>query len=488
MPTPRIGRLGAVLLVFWTSAAVLVLEILAGRLLAPYVGVSLETYTGIIGTVLAAIAAGTALGGRLADRVDPSRLLGPSLVLGGALAWLSLPILSALGPTAGEGPIAIVVLTTFAFFLPAAVLSAVSPMVAKLRLDDVAHTGEVVGGLSAAGTAGALVGTFVTGFVLVAAWPTRPIVMAVGAGLVLCGLAVWFRFATRVPSGLTSVAVLFGLVGSAGLGLADPSTCRWETAYFCINVERDPANASGRVLRMDTLRHSYVDLDDPTHLDFRYVRLFAATTDAILPTGPVDAVHIGGGGFTFPRYLSAVRPGTSNRVLEIDGELVRIAEAELGLVQGPDLEVVVGDARLHLDELPDDSVDLVVGDAFGGLSVPWHLTTEELVAEVRRVLRPGGAYVINVIDGGPNRFARAQTATLDAVFDHVAVIEPATATGGRPVNQVLVAADVRLDALPAEVDPADGRVLLGDEVTGFVDGARALTDDFAPVDQLLTRR
>ena len=110
-------------LVFASSAAVLVLEILAGRLMAPYVGVSLETFTGIIGVVLAGIAAGTAIGGRLADRVDPEPLLGPALLAGGVLSWWSLWVVFTLGPEVGRGPVAIVALTALAFFAPAAVLN-----------------------------------------------------------------------------------------------------------------------------------------------------------------------------------------------------------------------------------------------------------------------------------------------------------------------------------------------------------------------------
>ena len=141
-------------LVAGSSAAVLVLEILAGRLLAPYVGVSLETFTGIIGIVLAGIATGAWAGGALADRSDARPLIGASLAIGGGLTWLVLPILSALGPQFGDGTLAIIVLSTAALFLPAAVLTAVSPMVAKLRLGSLDDTGAVVGGLSAAGTLG----------------------------------------------------------------------------------------------------------------------------------------------------------------------------------------------------------------------------------------------------------------------------------------------------------------------------------------------
>jgi MFS family permease len=366
------------IVVFGASAAVLVLEIIAGRMMAPYVGISLETFTGIIGTVLAGIAAGAALGGRIADRRDPRTLIGPALVVGGALAWLSVPIVAALGPDVGSGPTAIVTLTVAAFFLPVAVLSAVSPMVAKLRLETLDETGAVVGGLSAAGTVGALVGTFVTGFVLVAAIPSSTIVVVVGSVVIAAGLVLTWCLRRRPPAML--VAGLGAVVALAGLGFASTDRfCEHETAYYCVRIERDPTNPDVRNLYLDRLRHAHVDLGDPTNLDVRYVRLFADVAGG-MPGGPLRALHVGGGGFSFPRYLAEVRPGTENLVLEIDAELVRIAKRELGLAEGKDLQVDVGDARLALDDLDDGSYDVVVGDAFAGESVPWHLTTAEVAA------------------------------------------------------------------------------------------------------------
>src|SRR5690606_7138261 len=125
----------AAALVFLTSGAVLVLEILAGRLLAPYIGVSLETFTGIIGVVLAGIAAGSWAGGTLADRVDPRRLVGPLVGLGGLATLATVPLVTAVGsgmddPGTYHGHLPqIVVLSTVGFFLPALTLSAVSPAV-----------------------------------------------------------------------------------------------------------------------------------------------------------------------------------------------------------------------------------------------------------------------------------------------------------------------------------------------------------------------
>jgi spermidine synthase len=483
---------GAGVLVFFTSAAVLVLEILAGRLLAPYVGVTLETYTGIIGVVLAGISFGTWAGGRLADRVDPRRTLGPMLVLGGGLALLTIPAIRVLGGMAlGSGPIAIVTLSLVGFFAPATVLSAVAPTVVKLQLTDLHVTGTVVGRLSALGTAGAIVGTFVTGFALVAAFPTRPVVIAVAVALVLGGLILTLRLRRSGGASVTAGPLVLALVG-ASLSLVVQDPCEYESAYFCAQVIDDLPPCGGRTLYLDTLRHSCVHLDDPEQLDFSYAQIMA---DVIASIGdgssPLQALHIGGGGFTMPRYIAAVRPGSNSLVLELDPTLVRIAEEQLGLERSPSLRVDVGDARVAIDDQPAGAYDLVIGDAFGGLAVPWHLTTQEFVAQVRRTMTDDGVYAVNLIDYPPLGFARAEAATLRSVFAHVALIAPRTRINGvAGGNFVLVASDAPLDleAISAanQARGDDDEIASGERLDAFIDGAPVLTDDYAPVDQLLT--
>jgi spermidine synthase len=317
--------------------------------------------------------------------------------------------------------------------------------------------------------------------VLVAAVPSKSIVIIVGAVLIAAGIVVT-GLLRRLPPALAVVMLVFA-VGWSGLNVASAtSPCEHETAYYCVRVEV-ATNPEARNLYLDRLRHAYVNLEDPTDLDVRYVKVFADIAKA-MPPGALDALHIGGGGFSFPRYLEAVRPGTRNRVLEIDGELVEINKRELGLVESKDLQVDIGDARLELGRLPADSYDLVVGDAFAGESVPWHLTTAEVVREIDRLLRPGGVVMMNVIDGDKSRFARAELATLAATFKHVEVVLP---TGGvpqdSPVNQVLIASQEPLPTF--DVDPVNGELVKGEAVTRYIDGARKLTDDFAPVDQLV---
>ena len=488
----------AAALVFLTSGAVLVLEILAARLLAPYVGVTLETYTAIIGTVLAGIALGHSIGGRLADRVDPRRLLGPLLVAGGVLSLATIPLVRVVGRTGGTGEQLAILLAGVGFFLPAAVLSAVSPAVVKLQVRDLATTGSVVGHLSAIGTAGAIAGTFLAGFVLVEVAATSTSIVATGALLVAAGVAAWLWSGTAAARRSAVVPLVVALLvggGATGATFALDGTCDVETTYHCARVEADPARPSGRTLVLDTLHHSYVDLDDPTHLEFRYVQVFADVVDALsADDGPVDAVHIGGGGFTMPRYLGATRPGSTNLVLEIDPGLVRIAHDRLGLTADPrsGLEVRVGDGRILLGDVATASRDVAVGDAFGGLAVPWHLTTETAVAEVRRVLRPGGFYVANLIDYPPLRFVRAEVATLAATFPHVAVVAPpSTFDGGGGGNVVLVGATSPIDVERLETGIAarggEEAVVVDAAAVAFAGDAPVLTDDKAPVDQWLAR-
>jgi len=163
--------------------------------------------------------------------------------------------------------------------------------------------------------------------------------------------------------------------------------------------------------------------------------------------------------------------------------LVRIGVDELGLdLRDPDLRVRIGDARLTIGDEDDDAYDLVVGDAFGGLSVPWHLTTIEMVTEVDRVLRNDGIYVLNVIDAGPRGLVRAELATLARRFEHLAVIAPPDGPAG---NHVLVASDRPMDI--AEPQPDEGRLVVGAALDRFIGGAEPLRDDFAPADQLLSR-
>ncbi len=476
----------AALLVFGASGAVLVVEIASLRLLAPYLGLTLETNTLVIGLALAAIAVGAWLGGRAADQLPPRRLLGPLLAIAGGAVALLPTVVRASGEAGATG--AFLPVTTIAIVVPAALLSAVTPVVIKLRLTSLDETGSVVGRLSGIGTVGAIAGTVLTGFVLVTLVPVSTILVGLGVVLVLTALLVDFRVrgwrGAAVPAAVVAVGALTAMLVPGG--------CDVETTYHCAVIETDPDRPSGRVLVLDGLRHSYVDLEDATYLDFDYVAAMAAAIEASYPAGrPLQVHHLGGGGLTLPRYLDTVRPGTYSTVSEIDPGVIEIDVERLGAELGGGIDVRAEDGRAGLRRLADDSRDLVVGDAFGGVSVPFHLTTREALSEVDRVLVPDGLYVANLIDHPPLAFARAELATLRAIFDHVALAaEPDTLVGSGGGNLVAVAADAPIDLTgfveAMSAAELDWSAIDGAELDRWIGAAEVLVDDHAPVDQLLT--
>jgi len=347
-------------------------------------------------------------------------------------------------------------------------------------------SGTVFGQLSAAGTAGSLLGTLATGFVLVALLPVTAILLVTAAACLLLALLTATVRTRAAPGGGTLAAVRPG----AAL-IAVPGRCDVDTVYYCARVETDPDRAGGRILVLDDLRHSAVDLADPARLQFAYTRRMADAVDTAFPRGrPLRAVHLGGGGFTMPRWLAATRPGSASTVLEVDRGVVELGRRELAVDAIPALDVRIGDARTALAAVPTDAADLVVGDAFGARSVPWHLATGEFAAEVRRVLRPDGIYLLNVIDHDPRRLLAAETATLAARFPRVLLmIRPDQLAQGAGGNAVLVASDrpLELAALGARAAArGEPDSVLDEAATRRLAGAAAeLTDARAPVEQLL---
>lgn len=256
-----------------------------------------------------------------------------------------------------------------------------------------------------------------------------------------------------------------------------------QASHSVVSIEGDPSRPSGRMVFLDGHESSYVDLSDPTHLEFSYVRRIGDVLDLFRPARqPLDVLHVGGGGFTLPRYVAATRPRSRQVVYEYDGELVRIAREHLGLAPSPGLRVRVGDARERLARQPSASADVVVGDAFSGVVVPAHLATVEFAREIRRVLRPDGIYLLNVIDCPPLRVSRAEAATLLAAFDHVALVAERDLLRERDAGNVVFLASAA--PLPLDgVRKAASRGAFPDDVldraavTTFAGKAAVATDD-----------
>lgn len=249
-----------------------------------------------------------------------------------------------------------------------------------------------------------------------------------------------------------------------GSGRVARAVVRADVDHGHAELVGDPDRPRGWTLFVDGTAQSHVDLDDPTHLEFEYVRRLAHVVDLVAEVAvPLRVLHLGGGAWTLARYVAATRPGSPQRVVEIDGGLVDLVRARLP-ADHLDIDVQVADARAELARCPPASADLLLLDVFAGARIPSHLTSVEFVRTAARVLRPGGAYAANIADDAPLGFARGQVAAVASVFTEVAVVvAPDVLHGRRFGNLVLLGSDATLPtadiARAVAADPFPARVL-----------------------------
>ncbi len=479
---------------------------MAGRLIAPYVGMSLYTWTAIIAVVLAGLSAGHWIGGLLAapavDAARGARRVAAALALAAISSLASLGLLrvvSKLLLAGGFSPIfTIVVLTAALFLLPSLFVGIVAPILTKLAVDTEPHAhGRVIGRMYALGTLGGIAGTLGAGYVFISWIGSSGTVIAVAA--LYAALALAFAIADRLR------VVFLVLLATAGLGLgwwgetlrAFESPCRVESNYYCIRTA-DFSAESGRestLLALDHLVHSINDRDDPGLLYSPYIHFVDEVTKLRLRPGRAPrAFFIGGGGYTLPRAWASDYAHAELVVAEIDPAVTAVARDVMWLpaaVAG--LTIHHRDARAALQSLPRrPRFDVIFGDAFRDISIPAHLVTREFHQEVAARLRPGGFYAVNVVDrGGRPRFLFSLIKTLRKDFAAVeAWIERGEAGGPGRVTFVVLASTqptprarlssargtertwVRWPAADLDSRIARARVPL-------------LTDDFAPVDRLM---
>ncbi len=427
----------AYLVVFLASFAGMTLELTASRVLAQFLGVSLFTWTGIIGVMLAGTALGNLTGGWIADRVNrPGSTVAPRWALATVLIFsaafmgilmITLEVIKQRAPFNEYGPISQVLAWSFSlFFAPMYLLGMISPQVIRLAVPDVAHVGRVAGRVYAWSTTGAIFGTFAAGYLLLSSLGMYKTLLAMSLILILTSLLVARVWDNNTLLYLFSI-VLGGVTGGFILNMRpnDPDgdlINLTETNYYTIQVtwervaKRDPQGRvavdekgrelhvrSGRLqLTLDHLVHSTVDPDDAGYLHYphEYVQMEFLRGARGLPGNEKPRVLvIGGGGYTFPRYAMKMLPETRMDVVEIDPGVTKVAREHLGLRDYEGLEIIHMDGRQFLAEkVPAGTYDLVIQDAVNDLSVPSHLLTKEYNDAVKKAMKPNGVYLLTVID------------------------------------------------------------------------------------------
>ena len=245
-------------------------------------------------------------------------------------------------------------------------------------------------------------------------------------------------------------------------------------------MEPDPDDPQGWTVVVGGVPSSYVHLGDPARLDFEYVRWTGDLLDVMAPEGqPLRCVHIGGAGCTLPRYVAATRPGSRQVVLESDPDVVELARERFGYSRRSGFRLRVADGLDGLAGLNDGEWDVVIRDAFAGPTTPEHLTTTRFVAEVARVLAPGGVYVANVADVPGLGLTRREVATARTVLGQVALVGETQHLRGRRYGNVLLIASwapLPVAALTRRVvsGPVPARVVPPEAAAALAAGARVI--------------
>src|SRR4051794_38377619 len=310
-------------------------------------------------------------------------------------------------------------------------MGTVSPVVAKLAIERVRRldrAGRAIGQVYAWGMVGSILGTFLAGFVLIDLLGTKGLTLILGTALAFAATAlgtVWHAAWAGIPLGLCVIAFLpgawferqgisWGLREEKGNPATTEDANAWvdESDYYYIKVTNEPdADGQKRTLVLDNLIHGYFILGHPERLDYDYEHIYALVTRRAAqakraeaekagadPT-PLKTLFLGGGAYTFQRYVQHTYPGASADVAEIDPAVTNANHKATGLPLDTPIKTIWGDARQFVEKNQGaKQYDLIYGDAFNDFSVPWHLTTHEFNQKLARMMSPNGVYMINIID------------------------------------------------------------------------------------------
>jgi spermidine synthase len=460
----------------------------------------------VIGVVLAGLSISNAIGGAWADRQATAGAAAAVLAASG-LSALVIPWL-LLWTARGLQQYELSILTTSLllvlalFLLPAVLIGIVTPLLTTLALARSRRTGHIVGMMHALGATGSIIGTFVAAWWLIPLLGSRNLVLSSGLALLLSGLALAWPLTGRRRQMLGGAAMILAAVLALGtlLNPALASPCDEESSYFCIRTIDEgehPGLGRARSLVLDHLLHGTNVENDGTFLSAPYVQLMQELMCRHHhDKASLSAFFIGGGAYTQPRALWLADMPVDITVAELDPEVTTIARERLFL-DDSDMRVIHGDARAILNRLPEDErFDIIVGDAFHDVSVPYHLVMVEFAQLLKQRLNEGGIYVLNLVDIYPDgRLAQALVRTLGSVFPHVDVWLNEVPRGSARVTYVLSASNRPTevagdpDRLHAVTRPARSWT----RVTGLLlaqgegrDDIPVLTDDNAPVEQLIS--
>ncbi|MCJ7642154.1 MAG: fused MFS/spermidine synthase [Desulfobacterales bacterium] len=503
--------------VFISSFCIMVLELVASRLIANYLGSSLYTWTAVIGVILAGITLGNYIGGRIADTFHPRKSIAVLFAIGSATCIVTVILNNIVGRWIWlwhlSWPLHVFTHVSLVFLTPSILLGTISPVVAKMALDRGLPTGRTIGDIYAWGAAGSIAGTFATGYFMIAMMGTITIIWTIGAVLLLMSILYWFKcwplsLWAAVFIALMTVAMVPAEWAQETASLIalregpDPTILyEDESRYYHIAVKRAVDNPHRLFFYQDRLKHSEMLTDDILKLQYVYTRIYAVITEGLSRNKEnLCAMAIGGGGYVFPRYIEKVWPGSRIDVIEIDPDVTRAAMQAFGLGKNTTINTIHMDARNYVDKLLEEKqggrevpqYDFIYGEAFNDLSPPFQLVTREFNEKLSAILSDDGVYMINLVDiFDSGLFLGSVINTLKKTFPYVYTVTGGNISHSSRSAFVIVAGKHKID-LEKIISEYEGGELelwyLDDSDLSHLrqkSHSLILTDDYSPVENLL---
>lgn len=484
------GKLFLLATVSVSGGAVMILELLGTRIIAPYYGASLYVWSALIAVTMIALALGYYLGGYLADRYPRLRLahvLMFASLTAGAIPFCSATVLhftNALGMRGGAFCSALLL-----FGLPLTALAMVGPFVIKLATETLDDVGSTAGSVYAISTVGSVVSTLLLGFVLLPWFGTRAIIFALALLLVIMALLLIWRDRQGFPGNkgvipLVFVGLFSTLLSLKGYAAAEKSSSAMkvlhqaESIYGWVRVV-DSATGDARMLLSDASVLSAMSLSSGKTL-LHYQTIIASLP--VLRPAASDALLVGLGGGHIARELKA--KGLVTDTIEIDPVVAQASLDYFGFQ--PTGDFIVGDARYEVKKL-NKHYDFIIHDCFTGGSEPTHLLTVEMLSDLRRLLKPDGILALNYVGftrGEGTDAVASVYKTLKSVLPNVKVFitEKAEMT-----DFIMLASNSEIELDANSRDPRS-QWLTDHQYALSEQGGVLITDDYNPMESMQLRK
>jgi spermidine synthase len=485
---------------FVTGAIVMSFEMLGSRYLNPYFGSGIYTWAALISTVLIALMAGYFLGGVLADRTASPTVLALTVIVG-SLYLLALPsfaqaVLEFVLAAIDDIRVGSLASSLTLMFFPVTLLGMYSPFAIRLLLHSAQRSGRVSGAVYGISTAGAIVGTLGTTFVLIPTIGSRAITLTLGALGLIAGLGLLALARRRAGAALVIIALASPTASRADnpidesirAGMLERGNGRLahiETQYNDVFITKRGHQLvmSFQVQGWD-YTESVSNLLDPDDLPLRYAQVMTIAT--VYAEAPRKILMLGLGGGSISTYLGRFLPEAAITTVEIDPGVISAAKSYFGLRETERMRYRAGDGRVFLAR-SNELYDLILLDAYRGGYVPFHLLTREFYMLVKQRLAPGGAAAFNVHDG--SKLYASTVKTLGEVFAAIDLFPTrrgeviAVATGAPIDTQALEHRAAELQERYRFRFPLPG-ILRGrmDKPQSQAANGDIITDDFAPAD------